>query len=88
LSVEEATRLAGITWQEKEQYCHLSSPRVGWGGGNCKLHADYIDAADMPACWLERDMTIDIEAKAKELAVLRLMEDLQHQGCREAGSTE
>lgn len=88
LSVAEATRLAGISWQEREQYCHLSSPRVGWGGGNSKSHADYIDAADMPACWLKRDMTVDIEAKAKELAVLRLMEDLQHQGCRAADGNE
>jgi len=75
LSVEEATRLAGETWQAlgREQCCHLSSPRNGWFSGKPKPHADYIDLADLPACWLEREMTVEIEAKAKELAVLRLI---------------
>ncbi|HEY5513981.1 MAG TPA: UV DNA damage repair endonuclease UvsE [Geomonas sp.] len=78
LSIDEATRLAGETWQAvgREQYCHLSSPKSGWGSGNPKPHADYIDLADLPACWLDREMTVDIEAKAKELAVIRLMEEL------------
>jgi UV DNA damage endonuclease len=78
LSVEEATALAGATWQrlDREQYCHLSSPREGWGGGDPKPHADYIDPTDVPICWREQVMTIDIEAKAKELAVVRLMNDL------------
>lgn len=75
LSIPEATRLAGETWQAsgREQYCHVSSPRVGWQSGNPKPHADYIDLADFPECWLEREMTVDIEAKAKELAVIKLM---------------
>lgn len=82
LSIEEATQLAAETWQvsNREQYCHLSSPRAGWGAGNPKPHADYIDLADLPACWLERTMTIDIEAKAKELAVLKLMAELKNGG--------
>jgi UV DNA damage endonuclease len=81
LSVEEATRLAGATWQRqgREQYCHLSSPKAGWGEGNPKPHADYINPEDVPACWLERTMTVDIEAKAKELAVLQLMNILNEQ---------
>ncbi len=76
LSIEEATQLAAETWQpsSREQYCHLSSPRAGWATGDPKPHADYIDPADLPACWMERDMTVDIEAKAKELAVVALME--------------
>lgn len=75
LSVEEATELAGATWhcQGREQYCHLSSPKAGWGSGTPKPHADYINPEDLPACWRERTMTVDIEAKAKELAVIRLM---------------
>jgi UV DNA damage endonuclease len=79
LSVEEATQLAGATWQclGREQYCHLSSPRAGWGGGDPKPHADYINPVDVPNCWRERIMTVDIEAKAKELAVVRLMNDLE-----------
>jgi UV DNA damage endonuclease len=78
LSVEEATRLAGETWRrtDREMYCHISSPRAGWLGGNPKPHADFIDPDDLPRCWLERPMTVDVEAKAKELAVLRLMQDL------------
>ena len=78
LSVEEATKLAGETWQGvgKEQYCHLSSPRGGWGGGDLRPHADYIDLEDLPPCWQGRGMTVDIEAKAKELAVVQLMAQL------------
>jgi UV DNA damage endonuclease len=79
LSIEEATDLAAETWQvsNREQYCHLSSPRAGWGAGDPKPHADYIDLADLPECWLGRAMTVDIEAKAKELAVVKLMVELK-----------
>ncbi len=79
LTVEEATERAGVTWQAagKRQYCHISSPRGGWGGGKPKPHADYIDPGDIPECWLEREMTVDVEAKAKELAVVRLMADIR-----------
>lgn len=82
LSIEEATELAAATWQAvgREPYCHLSSPRAGWLEGNPRPHADYIDLADLPDCWLGREMTVDIEAKAKELAVLKLMADLQGKG--------
>ena len=77
LSVEEATALAGNIWHalEREQYCHISSPRNGWRGGDPKPHADYIDPADFPVCWLGQEMTVDVEAKAKELAILRLITD-------------
>lgn len=80
LSVEEATRLAGATWQRlgREQYCHLSSPRAGWGQGDPKPHADYINPEDIPAFWLGRVMTVDIEAKAKELAVMRLINSMNN----------
>jgi UV DNA damage endonuclease len=85
LSIEEATRLAGETWRAvgREQYCHLSSPKGGWGPGNSKPHADYIDLADLPESWLERKMTVDIEAKAKEQAVLRLMQEISGLQVRE-----
>lgn len=78
LSVEEATSLAAETWEAlgREQHCHISSPRAGWGGGDPKPHADFIDPADLPECWRGREMTVDVEAKAKELAVTKLMEDL------------
>jgi UV DNA damage endonuclease len=78
LTIEEATSLAGETWRRagREQYCHISSPKNGWGGGDPKPHADYVDPADFPACWLSREMTVDVEAKAKELAVLRVMHEV------------
>lgn len=75
LEEAEATELAAATWRGREQYCHISSPREGWKN-KPKPHADYIDPADFPACWLGRTMTVDVEAKAKELAVVRLMRDL------------
>jgi UV DNA damage endonuclease len=78
LTVEEATEQAGNIWKAagREQYCHISSPQTGWGSSNPKPHADYINPDDFPDCWRARTMTIDIEAKAKELAVLRFMSDL------------
>jgi UV DNA damage endonuclease len=72
LSIEEATELTADTWLGREQYCHLSSPRGGWEGPNIRAHADYIDPADFPDAWLGRTMTIDVEAKAKERAVLAI----------------
>ncbi len=82
LSIEEATQLAAETWRisHREPYCHLSSPRAGWTAGDPKPHADYIDPADFPPCWRGRTMTVDIEAKAKELAVVKLMTDLKPGG--------
>lgn len=75
LDVCEATELAAKTWGGREPYCHISSPREGWNA-NPKPHADYIDVADVPECWRDRAMTVDVEAKAKELAVVKLMTDL------------
>ena len=79
LTIETATEQAAELWTSKgrEPYCHISSPKTGWGSPNPKPHADYIDCADFPDCWHDRIMTVDIEAKAKELAVSRLMHDLQ-----------
>jgi UV DNA damage endonuclease len=72
LDVERATELAAATWNGREPWAHLSSPALGWKGRDPRPHADYIKVTDVPACWLGRTMTIDVEAKAKELAVLRL----------------
>lgn len=78
LSVEEATELAAATWEKvkREQYCHISSPKAGWGSNTPRPHADYIDPSDFPTCWLGQKMTVDVEAKAKELAVVQLMRDV------------
>ena len=75
LNEAEATDLAAATWKGREQYCHISSPREGWGN-KPRPHADYVDPEDFPTCWRGRAMTVDVEAKAKELAVLRLVQDL------------
>jgi UV DNA damage endonuclease len=82
LTTEEATDLAAATWQavDREPYCHLSSPRSGWQGGNPRPHADTIDLADFPDCWQGRTMTLDIEAKAREMAIVKLMAELREKG--------
>ena len=41
-------------------------------------HADYINPEDFPPFWLPLNATIDVEAKAKELAVLKLMKELKN----------
>ena len=76
LTVEEATVRSSATWGDREPYAHLSSPRGGWSSSNTRAHADYIDPADFPDAWLGRTMTVDIEAKAKERAVLAIKEAL------------
>jgi UV DNA damage endonuclease len=76
LSIEEATELAASTWGDREPYAHISSPREGWQAANVRAHADYIDPADFPDAWRGRTMTIDVEAKAKERAVLAVREEL------------
>ncbi len=75
LSVEEATERAWATWG-REPLFHLSSPRDGWQGPRPERHHDFIDARDFPRCWLGRDLTVEVEAKAKEAAVRRLQADL------------
>jgi UV DNA damage endonuclease len=76
LGVEDATRLASGTWGAREPLFHVSSPRDGWRGPAPEHHADLIDPADFPPGWRGLAVTVDIEAKAKERAVLRLMRDL------------
>jgi len=76
-SVEEATEAAAATWGDREPWTHISSPRDGWKAANPRPHADYIDPADVPRSWLAQRMTMDVEAKEKERAVLKLMTDLR-----------
>jgi UV DNA damage endonuclease len=77
LSVEEATEAALNTWQG-EPLMHISSPLDGWAGKKPNRHHMYIDPDDFPSSWLtlSRAVSIDVEAKAKELAVLRLKRQL------------
>ena len=83
LSVKKATALAVETWGEREPWFHVSSPRQGWGGGDCRPHADYIDPRDFPREWRGLRATVDVEAKDKELAVGKLMGDLGIPGWRD-----
>jgi UV DNA damage endonuclease len=72
LTVDEAAWRAAATWGRREPYFHISSPREGWGGGDPRPHADYIDPADVPEAWTALDLTVDVEAKAIERAVLAI----------------
>jgi UV DNA damage endonuclease len=73
LSIAQVTKQALATW-DREPVVHLSSPKHGWDGGSIREHHDFIDPADLPGAWLKlkRNITVEVEAKAKELAVLRL----------------
>jgi UV DNA damage endonuclease len=79
LSVAEATERARRTWQGEPLF-HISSPLAGWGGPKPERHHDYIDASDFPVEWLGWPLTVEVEAKAKELAVARLIADLEGEG--------
>ena len=76
VSIEKATELAMQTWN-REPLFHLSSPLNGWEGAYVNKHHDYIDPNDIPDCWLNLDITVEVEAKAKELAVLKLKKHLE-----------
>jgi UV DNA damage endonuclease len=84
---EKATAACTDLWRRlgMEPYFHISSPKNGWQAGRCGPHAEYIDPEDFPPFWLDLHATIDVEAKAKELAVVRLMRDL---GLTSAGRKE
>lgn len=73
MSVSEATRRATGTWGEHEPWMHISSPKGGWQAGNPRFHAEFIDPEDFPHEWLGLRMTLDVEAKEKERAVLAIM---------------
>jgi UV DNA damage endonuclease len=76
LSVEEATASARATWN-REPLFHISSPLEGWQGPKPERHHDYIDPEDFPAAWRGGSLTVEVEAKAKELAVARLQHALR-----------
>lgn len=72
LTVAEASDAAAATWRGREPWAHLSSPLGGWRAPDPRRHADFIRPRDLPRAWLGRRLTVDVEAKAKERAVLRL----------------
>ena len=82
LTIEDATERAGATWN-REPLFHISSPIEGWCGPKPARHHDYIDPRDFPNAWKNRTLTVEVEAKAKELAVLKLLTDLKQLGLTE-----
>lgn len=77
LGEPEVSRRACKTWN-REPLFHISSPKEGWEGPNPARHHDYIQIADFPDVWKEiGDLTVDVEAKCKELAVLKLLQELK-----------
>lgn len=79
LSVAETTERARKTWPAEPLF-HISSPLAGWDGPKPERHHDYIDARDFPVEWLGWPLTVEVEAKAKELALARLIADLKDEG--------
>ncbi len=80
LTVEQATDAALATWN-REPLFHISSPKHGWKGGDPKPHHDEILVGDFPEYWkgIPR-LTVEVEAKGKEIAVLKLTKKLQQRG--------
>lgn len=75
LAVEEATEEAVTTWNRPPMF-HISSPMEGWDGPKPRRHHDFIDLQDFPDCWRGHNLTVEVEAKAKEVAVLKLKKEL------------
>ena len=73
LSIEDATAAAIETWN-REPLFHISSPLAGWSGPKPARHHDEIDINDFPACWAELGLTVEVEAKSKEVAVRKLQD--------------
>jgi UV DNA damage endonuclease len=78
LSVEEATEQAVATWKREPMF-HISSPIEGWKGPKPRRHHDFINVTDFPECWRDLTLTVEVEAKAKEVAVLKLKKQLSQQ---------
>ncbi len=76
LSIPSASELAMATWR-REPLFHISSPQDGWQGPKPQRHHDFIDVRDFPDCWRGQTLTVEVEARAKEVAVLKLRDDLE-----------
>jgi UV DNA damage endonuclease len=76
LNIKEATDLSVETW-DREPLFHISSPIHGWQAKDVRKHHDYINIDDFPELWMSMKLTVEVEAKAKELAILKLMKELK-----------
>jgi UV DNA damage endonuclease len=75
VSIEKTSQLALDTWNPEPVF-HLSSPKNGWESIDSSPHHDYINPSDFPDCWRGLNITVEVEAKAKELAVLKIRKEL------------
>ena len=75
-NVEDTTHRALKTWN-REPLFHISSPLKSWQDRNPRNHHDYVNPEDFPEFWLNLDITVEVEAKAKELAVLELKREIK-----------
>jgi len=82
LAEEAVTGQALMTWN-REPLFHLSSPLNGWEKGNPRPHHDYINMQDFPSFWKTLDATIEVEAKAKELAVKKMIRAFSQNKCKQ-----
>jgi UV DNA damage endonuclease len=80
LSVEDVTQQALATWGRREPLFHVSSPKDGHGSKNPRPHHDFISPGDFPREWRSLDVTVEVEAKAKEVAIARLRQALLRDG--------
>lgn len=78
-NIEKATQECLESWVNlnREPWFHISSPKDGWEGGNKRIHSDFVALEDFPDCWKNLNATVDVEARAKELAVIKFREDLR-----------
>lgn len=76
LDIATATHMASETWRGREPWMHLASARDGANAPNPRPHAEFIDPNDFPREWEGRTLTIDVEAKAKDAAIVALRESL------------
>jgi UV DNA damage endonuclease len=81
LAEDEATARAIATWN-REPLFHISSPIEGWQGPKPARHHDFIDLKDFPRGWQSLRLTVEVEAKAKEVAVLKLKRQLERRANR------
>ncbi|NLC80300.1 MAG: UV DNA damage repair endonuclease UvsE [Lentisphaerae bacterium] len=79
LTVSAVTARARATW-DREPLLHVSSPKEGYGSRRPGPHHDFIDPDDFPEEWRALDATVEVEAKAKEVAIERLQAALAARG--------
>lgn len=86
LSEETAARRAAATWN-REPLFHISSPAGGWRALNPRIHDEYVNIRDFPKSWDDFAVTVEVEARAKEVAVLRLHRALTLRSARSRCTT-